>query len=311
MTIRRPLVFGIAIAVGIGCFAFFTTRWKAARTLTLEDGRTVADLPLADTGIFGEGKFEHLRRRHLQHLAETERLAFLDLRWTGSALQGEAELRALAQRTIDADAESKALLERLGAGTRDDLHDAIALVFARLAGMPLSEYRDAMRSRRGWKTPVLLPEAWGMGPGQSLADQPEATFDQLYDEWSAEHARVIGVSTDPTAWSALIGQRATNRGGAGLLHPSSWTASEAALFSGAISTKAFIFHRWPEDWETFAASVSSVVQAEIALIVRTANGDRYPMRFAFVYDDKAMRWRLTRVFQVGTVRLARLGRLAF
>lgn len=309
---RRPVIVA-TVAVGLiaACAVLFAWRWNQGGYITLDDGRRVADVPTADTGRYAAPEYAHLRRRYLEAFEWYQKLPMLPIRLSGGRIEANAELGRIVREVTSSEPASKQELARLGAAATDDLTEAVELVFARLAGISLDEYRRRMTEDRLWPGPPRLPLSWDRRPGKSASDDPTAEFAALYAEWNLKYAKLTGVASTPAGWRVIVRRRATVRGGNEFLLRLDPSTADYAHFGGSIGSTATIFHRWPEDWEQFSRSRNEVTQAEMIVIVETISGDRYPVAMIFVFDDETTRWRLTRFSQRVTVRVARTGGLAF
>lgn len=309
---RRLLFVTMLVVLAIVlCIALFGWRWNQTGYLTLDDGRRVPDVPEVETGRYASAEYTHLRRRYLQSFEWYKTLPTLPIRVRGDAVEGGDEVRRLVRTIIGMDPASVQSLQRLGSTAANDLEHAVVLVFARLAGLSLEEYRRRMIQERSWSGPPRLPEHWDRMPGSKASDDPSAAFASWYAQWNLKHAAVTGVASDPAGWRAVVGRRSTRRGGNEYLRTLGPDDPDFEHFGGGISSRALIFHRWPEDWDEFSRTRSDVTQAEIMAVVQTIAGDRHPVSMVFVFDDETSRWRLTHFTQRVTVRVARTGGLAF
>ncbi|MCS7017361.1 MAG: hypothetical protein NZM42_14755, partial [Gemmatales bacterium] len=204
-----------------------------------------------------------------------------------------------------------AALAELPGDAANDLAQAMALVFSRMAGLSMQEYRNQLALQRRWEGPPTLPEFWDAVPGRRLTDNPETAFADEYKKLDLNEGRLTAISSTRDGWRLVVRKVPSTRRGNEFILFSTLSAEDVEMFGGGLGMKALIFHRWPPDWTSFSRDHPMMYVAEASTIIQTANGDRYPLHTVFIYDTSVNRWRLTKAFRQVTVRMARIGSLAF
>lgn len=295
------------LAIGVVRYA----QWERNDLLVLPDGRSVPDVPKSETGPFGAPDRVHLRRRYLGNLEIYRTLPMAEVQLSDSTLVGAEQFIPAIRAHLAADSASTAALAALPHDARSDLEEALTLVFSRIAGLPIDAYRRRLLEERRWEGPPALPEFWDSVPGRSMSDDPKAAFVAEYEKLNLREGRLTAVASSEAGWRIVVRSVSSNRGGNEFILFETCSPQDVELFGGGLGVKALNFHPWPADWAAFSKANPRVHLAEASTIIQTANGDRYPLHTVFIYDTVKKRWRLTKAFRQVTVRLARIGSLAF
>jgi len=272
------------------------------------------DMSVEEAGQFAGRQFEGTRKQHLKNAARYQSLQFKPVPCDVNAV-APALRSALENRLNSRDAD-RSVLVTLPPDALTLLAERTARLLMATAGCPVQEYIRSLSPATVLRLPpnetamrAILTNFVGGGSAssdlQSTADLATA-FERLLNvstNLRSGGARVTGWSDQPAGCECSIAWIAADDERRDLLGTRVPQADKFYWY-GMLAQSAFVFHQAPVEWREALKLNKRILWSNVILIVRTLDGDTYPLHLQFWYDAPRRTWWLEQASRRSSIRAA-------
>jgi hypothetical protein len=316
ITITGTVVF-LVLAFGLGT-AYF--RGSPAGT----DGSSVdgaADMSVAEAGHFTGAKYRETRQQHLKNAARYQLLPFVVIPAQRDTLA--SALLSTLQRRLASKQRDQAIAATLSPEVLKGLSMHLALLLQATAGLGADDYLKGLPDSRVLRPPpnvdamnAVLSEYGGSALAEPNLASPKALRDaferlaKLGCGFRSGGAQVVDWSADAQGLQCSIDWIRSEQDSRDLL----WTRlprQDLFYWYGMLAQAAFIFNQPPYAWRDVLRRDRQVLWSQAIIVVRSRDGDVYPLHVQSWYDSAKQTWWLEQASRRSSIRAANGPPLAF
>jgi hypothetical protein len=277
---------------------------------------------IGEIGPYSASGYAGTLQSYLENLQVYKTLSTVDIAPNLSPESIAVLLTPAIEAALRRDPISEAIAKRQSPDVIESLGAHISLMVARCAGMPCDEYLRRVASTGAvmrlpdnmallqYVVHTFLPQST-IPAADSDAQAVRGLFTKIYDlglTYRSGASRIVAWSNDGDGFLSYLREIPLPKTYGDLIF-NSLDEEKRHLYFGSMSQSALVFNRAP-DFPDLPAS-GNVLCSEVVVIVKTADGDFYPIIFQSYLDPLARIWRLRYANRQSSLRAATTPHLVF